>query len=62
LKDQVEVFWAARPCSIAVGYQFFREHAVSTLKIEAERPSEMLVTYHNTTRHHNPEDLNYSLV
>jgi hypothetical protein len=28
-----------------------------TLKMEAEKFSETLVTYHNTIRHHNPEDL-----
>jgi hypothetical protein len=28
-----------------------------TLKMEAARTSEMLVSYHNITRHNNPEDL-----
>jgi len=28
-----------------------------TLKMEAARPSETLVSYHNTSQHHNPEHL-----
>jgi hypothetical protein len=30
-------------------------------RMEAARSSEMLVTYHNTTWHHNPENLDFDL-
>jgi hypothetical protein len=33
----------------------------STLKREAARSSETLVSYHNTTRHRDPEDPDFSL-
>jgi len=47
---QVEVFWVVTPCSEMVGYQRF------TLKMESVWDSETSVSY-NTTRRHNPEDL-----
>jgi len=43
---QVEVFWVMTPCSVVV---------------KVARPFEALVTYHNTTRPHNPEDLDLNL-
>jgi len=46
---QVEVFWGVTPCSVTVGDL--------TLKMVAVRSSETLVSYHNITWRHNPEDL-----
>jgi hypothetical protein len=51
------------PYNAVVGYECFRSpchlhlqgHFI--LKMEAARTLEMLVTYHNTTWHCNPEDL-----
>jgi hypothetical protein len=34
---------------------------ISTLKTEAARSSETLVSYHNTKRRHNPEDRDLNL-
>jgi len=46
MKIQVGVFWVVTPCSDVVGQ--WRQHG----------PLQTLVSYHNTTRHHNPEDHN----
>jgi len=56
------VFWVVTPCSVVVGYQRFRGSCCLhllyfTLKMEAARSSETMVSYHNTTRRHSPEEL-----
>jgi hypothetical protein len=52
---QVIVFWVVTPCSVVVGYPHFREPCYLHLQ------GELLVSYHNTTWHHNPEDLIFNL-
>jgi len=44
----VTVFWVMTPCSY-------------NLKMEIARCSETLVSYHMTTRRHNPEDSDFRL-
>jgi len=44
-----------KQCSVGVGFQRF------TLKMEAARSSDTLVSYHITTQCQNPEDCNLKL-
>jgi len=72
VKIQVEVFWVMTSCSVVVGYRRFggpccphHQGDVNifpiaihfTLKMEARRSSETLVSYRNTTRRYSPEHL-----
>jgi len=56
---QAEVFWVVMPCSIVVGYQRFGGPCCLLLQgeMKAVWTSETLVSYPNTIRHHNPEEL-----
>jgi hypothetical protein len=51
--DRVEVFWVVTLCIVVVGYECF----IFRVKMKAARRSYTLVCYQNTTRRHNPEDL-----
>jgi hypothetical protein len=50
MKIQGMVFHMLLPCSDVVGYQCFM------VNMEAMRSSDLLVSYHITTKHHSLED------
>jgi hypothetical protein len=64
VKIQVEVFWVVTPCNVAVGYQCFGGSCCFHLEgeVEAVGSPEMFLSYHVTTYHDNPEDLNFKLL
>jgi len=52
VKIQVVVFWIMTPCIVMVGYRRF-----GGMKMLTAWSSEMLLSNHITTWHHNSEDL-----
>jgi hypothetical protein len=55
---EVEDIWVVTPCGVVLGYKRFRGPCcLFTLKMEAARTSETLVSYYNITWHQNPEHL-----
>jgi hypothetical protein len=58
---QVEVFWVVTQCSVAVGYHQFGRSYCFHLQGEVMMEAARLASHRNTTRHHNPADLDLNL-
>jgi hypothetical protein len=52
---QVKVIWVVMLCGVVVGYQHFGG------PWKWLSPLKQLVSYHNTTHNHNPEDCDFNL-
>jgi len=65
MKIQVVALWLVTPCSVAIRYDRFGGpcclHLQGEVTINAARSSETLLSYRNTTWHHNLEDVNLYL-
>jgi len=60
---QIEVSRVVTPCSVVVGNQRFGGHYCLHLQGEVTaRTPETLISYHNTARRYNPEDLDLILL
>jgi hypothetical protein len=66
VKIRDEVFWVVTPYSVVVEYQCFGGPCClplhTTMTRETARYSETLISFHNTVRRHNPEDLNLNII
>jgi hypothetical protein len=65
VKTQFQVFRVVTPCGVMVGHHRFRGlcclHLQGEVKMALAWTSDTVLFYHNTTEHHNPEDLNFKI-